>query len=180
MPKCGRLSPAPWEATIPWQKKGLMWREGVRGFSYLPAEGREGVQALFVLGGVALLGVIPAAALREQRQGESQPSPVLQGCLYLSPRCMGAQTPSTGPEPPSPPELLIWKSGAPGMEQHSPELTHGADRIRHLQKGEAQEGLCNKVLSSMGTPPMRPYFFYPFQENSHLCHRRELTWKCLG
>lgn len=72
MPKRGRLSPTPREAMIPWQKEGLMQREGAGGFSYLPAEGGEGVQALFVLGGVALLGVIPAAALREQRQGESQ------------------------------------------------------------------------------------------------------------
>lgn len=32
-------------------------------FSYLPAEGGEGVQALFVLGGVALLCVVPASAL---------------------------------------------------------------------------------------------------------------------
>lgn len=54
-----------------------MRREGAGGFSYLPAEGGEGVQALFVLGGVALLGVVPAAALREQRQGESQRAPVL-------------------------------------------------------------------------------------------------------
>lgn len=47
--------------------------------SYLPAEGGEGVQAFLVLGGVALLRVIPAAALGEQRQGEGQQGHPAQG-----------------------------------------------------------------------------------------------------
>lgn len=45
--------------------EGLVWREGAEGCPYLPAEGGEGVQALFVLRGVAQLSVVPAAALQE-------------------------------------------------------------------------------------------------------------------
>lgn len=76
--------------------------------SYLPAEGGEGVQALFVLGGVALLRVVPAAALRSKgrvRNGGQR------CCRYLSPHASGTWTPSTQPEPH--PELLIWKKRAP-------------------------------------------------------------------
>ena len=91
-----------------------MQREGAGDFSYLPAEGGEGVQALFVLGGVALLGVVPAAALREQRQGESQWVPVLaQLPVAIPPGASGVWTPSTGPETPGSPELLIWKKRPP-------------------------------------------------------------------
>lgn len=57
------------------------------GGSYLPAEGGEWVQALFILGGVALLGVIPAATLREQRQGEICRYRCWCSCWYLCPQC---------------------------------------------------------------------------------------------
>jgi len=93
-----------------------MRREGARGFSYLPAEGGEGVQALFVLGGVALLGVVPAAALREHRQGESQRVPVLPAPI---PPVQGVYGhPPQGQSPPAP-------SAAP-LEDVSPKGWSGA------------------------------------------------------
>lgn len=99
-----------------------MQREGSGSLSYLPAEGGEGVQALLVLGGVALLRVIPAAALGEQRQVRAS---------------RDTQHKDRALSPP------FGRNDPQRMEQHSPELTHGLTASVPFRK----EKSLNKVLS---------------------------------